>query len=119
VCGPNGKCTDVGCDFDEDLADRNDPKCAGTDCDDNDARVKPDQTEFFAVPRSIGGFDFNCSEAVELEHPVACLCTGYKLLVPPGDAGCGVTGPMSSCVGFYPFLCWEMDPGTTATQLCQ
>jgi len=115
VCGANGTCTDVGCDFDGDLHERG--ACGGLDCDDNDARVHPEQTEFFATPRSIGGFDFDCSGAAEHKTPTSCACSGHALLVPTGEVGCGVNGQLRSC--WWAGLCGHTDTSFSATQLCR
>lgn len=120
-CTAAGLCTAAGCDVDEDGYIRDDPHCAGgdgeRDCDDNDARAYPGQTDFFDTPRSSGGYDFDCNAVDEPQHPTSCFCAGYALLVPAGAAGCGVTGSLRTCYQF--FLCGVNDTANTATQLCR
>lgn len=54
------------CDCDGDGAARGDAECGGTDCDDSDARVHPDQTQFFAEPANDDvGFDYNCDTDIQ------------------------------------------------------
>lgn len=42
--------------------------CDG-DCDDANPLVYPGQTAFFSTERAGGGYDYNCDEVEELEHP--------------------------------------------------
>lgn len=83
ACASGGACTLWYPDADSDtFGDRNNaglPGCiagpapaAGyvkdhTDCDDNDNRVRPSQTAYFATARSNGSFDYDCSGALEKE----------------------------------------------------
>ena len=120
-CTATGLCTAAGCDVDEDGFIRDDPHCVGNDkdrdCDDNDARAHPGQTDFFDTPRASGGYDFDCNGTDEPQEPTSCACIGSALLVPPGAEGCGVTGTVRTC--FFFFLCGVNDTDTTATQLCR
>jgi hypothetical protein len=81
--------------------------CNGGDCDDNDDRVKSDQTAFFGE-RSANvavGFDFNCdgmtTQDPSLARTIGCLLTlcdvgeGYVGgTLPP----CGEAGQWGQCV---------------------
>ncbi len=63
--GGNNGCP-APCDCDGDGALRDDVACAGTDCDDDDARVFPGQTQFFAEPANEQiGFDYNCDGQIQ------------------------------------------------------
>lgn len=118
-CTPSGKCAAAKCDLDGDGVKRLDSECGGTDCDDGDARVYPEQPAFFATPRARGGYDFDCSGSVELQsEQTSCNpCTGEALLVPPGESGCGFTGPIRNCWWLL-LACQALAPGTERTQLC-
>lgn len=49
--------------------------CGGNDCDDADADAWPGQTEYFFDERAGGGWDYDCSGAIEREHD-AVDCSG-------------------------------------------
>lgn len=82
--------------------------CGGDDCDDQDARVHPGQTEYFAEPSENPevGFDYDCSGTLERDpnhKKVSCgvldllLCKdneGFKNDPPP----CGESGAWGRCV---------------------
>ncbi|NUO48714.1 MAG: hypothetical protein HOV80_07650 [Polyangiaceae bacterium] len=117
-CTAAGFCAAPDCDFDQDGQLRADLHCGGNDCDDSDARVWPGQDEFFDTPRASGGYDFNCDGIDEGNHATGCACGGQALVVPPGVAGCSVTGPIISCYQIFLF-CGANGTGVTATQLCR
>lgn len=103
-CVENCDCKqECDCDDDGALAQ----SCDGLDCDDEDPRVFPGQTKFFAS-RSTNpsvGFDFNCSG--QLESPaenVAVTCEGLTLGVCTSAQGfldgipaCGDSGKWGVC----------------------
>lgn len=77
------------------------------DCDDNDNRAFPGQTQYFSTPRASGGFDFNCDGNDSLQNtridPQQCICNGnecslsrgWKDVVPScGDSAQFAVGPV-------------------------
>ncbi len=116
-CSPAGFCVGRNCDLDGDGQLRDDADCGGNDCDDADARAFLGQTDFFDTPRASGGYDFDCNGIEEGNHATSCGCAGEQLVVPPGGAGCSVTGAIQVCIQIF-FLCGPNPTGATATQLC-
>lgn len=78
------------------------------DCDDNDNRAFPGQTQYFSTPRTSGGFDFNCDGNEALQNtridPQQCICNGnvcslsrgWKDTIPScGDSAQYAVGPIA------------------------
>lgn len=99
--GGGGNC----CDCDGDQVESQ--TCGGTDCDDDDSRVKPGQTLYFGVPSATVGWDYDCSGEIEVENEtitqcgllgLGAVCTnqpqGWLAAVPPP---CGDTGRWGKC----------------------
>ncbi len=105
AAGGGGGVCKTPCDCDEDGVKS--VACAGTDCADDDANVKPGQIIHFidASSNPSIGFDFDCSGAAEREHdtPVKCLglalvacdtkTQGFLETLPP----CGQSGDWGTC----------------------
>ena len=70
------------------------------DCDDTDPDVFPGQTEFFAVARPDGTFDYDCDDLETLEHDAYTTCDpptcgfepGWFRNYGPGIPACGEEG---------------------------
>ena len=94
----------LNCDVDEDGFQPNIDRCDnsdGIDCDDNDERANPDQTEFFDFPRENGSYDWDCDGIQEPKYATSCSCSvPVALQVPSGADGCGETGDLKNCTGF-------------------
>lgn len=80
----------------------------GTDCDDANASVRPDQTEYFIVARigepAATDFDYNCDGEEERQYPVLncgeqppATCGADKAEGFGTDPGCGVVGTFGTC----------------------
>ena len=102
------------------------------DCHDDAANVNPGQTAFFTAPRpQIGGFDYNCSGAEELEYPgVSTECVailggwgGYTWegCTPSGWVGsvpaCGQSGSFRACGAIAAYTCGQVV--STRVQACR
>ena len=81
------------CDRDDDGYDDEEGTCGGTDCDDGDLLVNPGQTAFFSLPRSSGGYDYDCDDDEEPElDSIDCS------LISLGDCGGeGFEGSQPEC----------------------
>lgn len=90
------------------------------DCDDNDGRAFPGQSQYFSTPRASGGFDFNCDGNESMQNtrvdPQQCICNadecllsrGWKSTVPAcGDSAEYAKGPID------PMAC-DIDYATVA-----
>lgn len=99
------------CDCDGDGYRASGLTCGGNDCDDEDARVHPGQTQYFA-DRSANahvGYDYNCNGTLErdpAQGATALSCLDLDLLNCAGKQGfqaplpeCGQPGKWSECRG--------------------
>jgi hypothetical protein len=108
------------------------------DCDDANANAKPGQMAYFDVPRSDGGFDYDCN-GVATKSPAWDCLTSYAAVsgcvapssAPTGSRGyvgtspaCGVAGTWRGCVawpdavcGLYPFQYGSCGTGCFPTNL--
>ena len=68
--GGAGGCDLCDCDGDGALS----VDCDGDDCNDDDAKVKPGQSEYFLDASPGHGFDFDCSTTIEYERPIELTC---------------------------------------------
>jgi hypothetical protein len=80
--GASGSAGADPCDQDGDGVRR--LSCQGTDCDDGNRDVHPDQQDWFATPRADQSFDYDCDDRDEQEFPEPVVC---NLL---GLGGCNV-----------------------------
>lgn len=108
--GGSGSCvTPCDCDGDGYLSDS--MACGGNDCDDEDNRVHPGQTQYF-TERSLNdrvGFDYDCSGTLErdpLQGSTALSCLDLDLLACENVQGfqaplpaCGQPGSWAECKG--------------------
>lgn len=92
-------------------------KCGGDDCDDSDADVSPDQTEYFADRDEVVGYDYDCSGGPEQEQQAAVVCSGLTVGPCPTDEtgflgslpACGEVGRWGICIKTPPLdTCDEM-----------
>ena len=78
------------------------------DCDDNDPRANPEQTDWFVFAGEIAGFDWNCSGRLEMHFPSLAVCKNSTTSsgacelsegwLGPKVAECGVTAQwVSNC----------------------
>jgi hypothetical protein len=101
--GAAGSATSCDADHDEHLAPG---KCGGDDCDDSDADVSPDQSDYFDQSQPRVGYDYDCSGAPEREQSQPIVCTGLTVVeCPTGQPGflgtlpaCGEVGNWGQCV---------------------
>jgi hypothetical protein len=108
--GGSGSCvTPCDCDGDGYLSDS--MACGGNDCDDEDNRVHPGQTQYFAErsPNDRVGFDYDCSGTLDrdpLQGSTALSCLDLDLLACENVQGfqaplpaCGQPGSWAECKG--------------------
>lgn len=114
---------------------------SGEDCDDNDPRAFPGQTQFFSTERErVGGFDFNCdtTETPKWEKTAGrcipagvgdlCGLEGDRCNLPDGAQGwdgpsfpvCGDQGTwITDCQSGCHDSCNDMEVGSSRTQACR
>lgn len=87
-----------------------------TDCNDADARARPDQTSFFSTAANGGGYDYNCMNGEEMRWTVTDADTLFCLQL-FGGRGCfgsdGWTGTTVAPCGVARSFsdCYDADPG--------
>lgn len=121
--GAAGSATSCDADHDEHLAQG---KCGGDDCDDSDANVSPDQSDYFDESQPRVDYDYDCSGAPEREQTEPIVCTGLTVIECPTDQSgflgtlpaCGEVGKWGKCAkGSALEPCVE-DVVTTQTMRC-
>ena len=80
-------------------------KCGGDDCDDQDAKVSPDQSGYFAERQAHVDYDYDCSGTAEQEQMAAIVCSGIAVGPCPTETGflktlpaCGEVGAWGTCI---------------------
>lgn len=73
-------------------------ECGGDDCDDDDPKVRPSQTQYFSVPSSNPdvGFDYDC-DGQSTRDPSQPLLSCPGLLVCPNSSTQGFHGTLPTC----------------------
>jgi hypothetical protein len=99
--GGTSSCADE-CDCDGDGAPAQ-GVCGGDDCDDDDPDTLPGQEKFFYGERAAGGWDYDCSGQIELEHEAldcsgipSCNLVDQGFVVP--EPQCGTDQDWGRCV---------------------
>ena len=104
------------------------------DCDDDDGRVFPGQTQFFDTARANGSFDFDCDDSASLQYPNLGQCgvapdacetnavDGWTGGIVPacGDSAFWLNGCTCDIGCFQtPPRCSEIAPNETRVQGCR
>lgn len=88
----------------------------GDDCDDDDPRARPDQTDWFAFATDIAGFDWNCNGVLDVHFPSLAVCTNASGSGDPCQFSEGWLGPTVAACGVtaqWVSACAELSgPGT-------
>lgn len=101
--GTSGNAASCDADQDDHLAEG---KCGGDDCDDNDANVQPDQSDYFDESQPRVDYDYDCSGAPDREQSAPIVCMGLTLIECPTEQtgflgtlpACGEVGNWGTCV---------------------
>lgn len=115
----------VDCDFDNDGVDG--AQCGGKDCDDDDARTYPNQTNYFSdkPSKTTQKWDFNCDgiESEQYTMAVACdkggQCPKTNVFIAAAPPACGMTAPYGDCVSDAIVSCKPGTPLGTQIQPCR
>ena len=92
------------CDDDNDgFAAISDACTGGNDCDDSEPLARPDQTDYFSVPRNGGGFDYNCdgTDEPEIEYYACSGLCSVKTNIFLQNQPCGQAAVFGDCESLF------------------